>query len=421
MPERSKGQGLGPCAVVASWVRIPPPARNIFIFLIKPMSMNDLPTLIFFLLVCLFLFLDRKNIKREGILLIRRSFYLREYIQKAGLKIKKVYPFLSILSTSIGFLLMFFGLFYLIKTTYLNIVRPEHYKPVPSIGIVVPQFKPICKPPYIICLPILHWICSIFTIVIFHEMMHGIFAAANNVKIKSIGYAFLVFLPAAFVEPDEKELMKKSSTKKIGIYSAGSFGNIICVLFFIILSLIFSSLFSFLFEPAGISYKVLNNTPAYYANLSGTILQIQNNSIKRIDDLIRVLSYFKPNDTIVIKTTSGIFRVKLTYHPENRSRAFLGITEIQETYRTKFSFLKGYENSIKFSILDFLVFCRLVILLNFAVSVVNMLPIKPLDGGLILEEILNILKIRKRKKVTKLVSLAVLLLIIISIFTSLIP
>ena len=26
VPERSKGQGLGPCAVRASWVQIPPPA-----------------------------------------------------------------------------------------------------------------------------------------------------------------------------------------------------------------------------------------------------------------------------------------------------------------------------------------------------------------------------------------------------------
>ena len=78
-------------------------------------------------------------------------------------------------------------------------------KPAASsgVGLVLPF-----KAKGVFYVPFFYWIISIFVIAVVHEFSHGLIARANNIKVKSSGFAFLALLvpiiPAAFVEPDEK-------------------------------------------------------------------------------------------------------------------------------------------------------------------------------------------------------------------------
>ena len=379
---------------------------------------EDVITLVFVFFVVVFLFFDRKNIKREGILFIRRSARFKDLIEKVGKKIKgKPYFFLSLLSIIIGFGLMGFSIFYLLKITFLNLFRPTGYQPTPTVGIVVPHFSPICKPPYVICFPTLYWIIAIFVIIAFHESMHGIFAASSNVKIKSVGYAFLAILPAAFVEPEERELKKLKPIEKIKIYSAGSFGNIIAVLILLLLLQLISNVFASIFYPIGLEYEVINNTPAYFSKLNGTLIGINNFSIRTIEDLQNVLSKYKPNETIIVKTTKGEFKITLTKHPQNITRGFIGIKNIRVKLKAIHPFFENFKQ------LFFVLFelFKIIIVLNIAVACVNMLPIKPLDGGLIIHEILEILEIEKKEEISLLISFTFFFLLLLSVISTLIP
>jgi membrane-associated protease RseP (regulator of RpoE activity) len=58
-----------------------------------------------------------------------------------------------------------------------------------------------------------------------------------------------------------------------------------------------------------------------------------------------------------------------------------------------------------------------VLFLNAGIGIANLLPIKPLDGGLMLEEIVKVFfKKRWVDKIVKVVSLFTLLLILIALF-----
>jgi membrane-associated protease RseP (regulator of RpoE activity) len=127
----------------------------------------------------------------------------------------------------------------------------------------------------------------------------------------------------------------------------------------------------------------------------------------------------KPGDTIKIETTEGIFHVKTTSHPDNPERPFIGISKTSNLYVYK-GFLKGLGvvSDRTLDVMDW--FLRLlgwVFVLNVGIGVFNLFPIKPLDGGLMVEAILK--HFYKGKNVNYFVnglSLLILFLVLINIF-----
>ena len=85
--------------------------------------------------------------------------------------------------------------------------------------------------------------------------MHGVFARFYKIKVKSTGFGFLGPFLAAFVEPDEKEMERKSIKAQLSVISGGSFANLImAVIFFLILN----SFFAAAFVQAGVIIPQLN-------------------------------------------------------------------------------------------------------------------------------------------------------------------
>ncbi|MFQ5531875.1 MAG: site-2 protease family protein [Candidatus Nanoarchaeia archaeon] len=222
---------------------------------------------IFVIFISVFLYSRRKNLQKEGLLLLYRTEWGIKLINYVGKKYKRTLKILSYISIATGYLLMF-GMFYLAYTIIkIYIFLPEVVKTikVPPIMPLIPYFPSLFNlesflPPF----NFTYWIVILAVIAISHEFAHGIFAAYDKIKIKSTGFGFFpFFLPvflAAFVELDEPKMFKKSKVSQMAILSSGTFANMLVAGFFFIVLWLF---FSFSFVPSGVvfndyAYSIVN-------------------------------------------------------------------------------------------------------------------------------------------------------------------
>ena len=212
---------------------------------------------IFLIFLAVFLYKKKKNIQKQGLLLLYKTSWGIKLINKVGKKYKKLLTKLSYVSIGIGYLLMI-GILYLVgKIIYIYIAYPNVVRAikVPPIMPLIPYLPQVFKLDFLPPFYFTYWIIIIAIIAITHEFAHGIFAALNKVKIKKTGFGFFpFFLPiflAAFVELDEKNMEKKSKFSQMAVLSAGTFANVLtAILFFIIIWLFFSLSFA----PTGLMF-----------------------------------------------------------------------------------------------------------------------------------------------------------------------
>lgn len=331
----------------------------------------DLVLLVLFVIfVSRFLYSRKKNLKKEGLLLLYKTSWGMKLIDRIGSKYTKTLRLLSYVSITLGYFLMA-GVFYLFaKIVWLYILFPQVVRQIqiPPITPLIPYIDKLAPglnlPPFFF----IYWIVILAIIAITHEFAHGIFMRRYGIKIKSTGFGFFpFFLPvflAAFVEQDEKSMLKASKFKQMAVLSAGTFANTLTAIFFFFIIWIF---FSLAFAPVGITFdgysyssvglagigvvngisidnptyekivnlvdeeginkieangkdyfitkKLLNkqrnvkedillydDAPAIKAGLEGAISEINGVSITTIEDLGRELSKYSPGESIVIKT-----------------------------------------------------------------------------------------------------------------------
>jgi len=254
------------------------------------LAVYDLTLLgIFVIFLAVFLSRKKKNIQKQGLLLLYRTTWGIKLINNVGRKYKKLLEKLSYVSIGMGYLLMvcmvyLFGKIVYIYITNLQLVRAIAIPPImpliPYIDKIVPNLG---LPPFYFT----YWIIIIAIIAIPHEFAHGIFASLKKVRIKKTGFGFFpFFLPvflAAFVELDEKNMEKKSKFSQMAILSAGTFANVLTAIFFFIIMWLF---FSLSFAPTGI---VFNDYAYDIVEIAGITMvngmSITNTTYEKISDL----------------------------------------------------------------------------------------------------------------------------------------
>lgn len=297
--------------------------------------------------------------------------------------------------------IMFFLLFY----NGIKIFTKEVM--VSTLRIVLPVEVP--EVPFVLSVPIGYWLLAIFVILIAHEFSHALVARAERIKVNSLGYGFLAILPLGFAEPDEKQLKKTEAIKKTRVYAAGSLANVI-VAFLIFISLFFVSPFLGTFEPRGAHYSsLMEGMPAVGVLPSdGVITQINGFGIKTAQNMSDVMDGIKANESISLIVNGNEYKLKTTYDPSNESRAFIGVYDVRTDYPALFTFIVE---------LGWWLF-----ILNLGIGLANLMPIKtsflPLDGGMILEEIIKNIKISKSKLLFNYISTLTFLLVLFNIFGS---
>jgi membrane-associated protease RseP (regulator of RpoE activity) len=371
-----------------------------------------LSVLLFFGILAIVIYRDRKNIDFKYILIMRRTKKFRKLIDN----IAKASPrFWKVIGT-FGILICFF---YMIQGTFLLTIFQ------PKVQLVLPSLSPeISVSEVSINIPFWTWFIVILFILVPHELFHGIMARADKIRLKSVGLMMLAIFPGAFVEPDEKQVKKSKIMTRLRVFAAGSFANFIVsfTIFFFTLLLLWPSIT----YPGIIIADVDLSGPAALAGITpGMILSeinaipittTYNEYLNNTGYFYEEVGYLEIGDIIVVETIDNqIFEVELS----NKTIEFYNETsEKDELFNATYMGI-NYSPRYKFaqSSLPFIIqLLTLVSFFSLAVGIINILPIYPLDGGLMVEAITDKYAKKRSKQIVKMITFFVLIILLYSFF-----
>ncbi|MEA1904419.1 MAG: site-2 protease family protein, partial [Candidatus Hadarchaeota archaeon] len=324
----------------------------------------------------------------------------------------------------VGTALMVFIFSMMVYNLIFILSRPQPAEAPAGVAIALPGLVP--------GLTVITWLIAIGALVIVHEFSHGFVLRAQNLETKSVGGLLLLAIPGAFVEPNEKQLKKAPISKRLRVYGAGSFANILLAL------LCFGILLLLVAPKPGIYINdTIENYPAEDVLEPGTrILEIDNIPMKTYN----VFSYFmdntKPGQTIELSTDKGDFPVELAEDPDNENSGFLGVEVLSTTAISRSKFVNPafilaaamseiwgrpvfhphvYSSLVPWAIIDII---KWMFVLNLLISLFNLLPAVPLDGGYILR---GVVERGSSKKTAKHVSYAFSIIVLALIAINFVP
>ena len=375
------------------------------------MNLDLILFLVFVILIFLFYLRHKKRFEiQSGVFALYRTKWGLSWMDLVAKKHPRFLKLLTFLGVLVGFVGMIAMTAILVKATLELLFVPEA---PPALAPVLPGIK---IAPGLPTLSFLHWIISLIIIAIIHEFSHGVVARLFNIKIKSSGFAFLGPIPAAFVEPDEKQMEKKSRKVQLGVLAAGSFSNILLGMMVIGIAITLSPFTNGLLESNGVF--IVNLEEGGPLNLSGVsvgenILKINELDVGTVSELSGILTDANPGDEIVLETDKGVYNVLLG---ENEEKAYLGVSlsaaEISYTEQALDKYGRGLLDLISW-------FTQLLFwlwIINIGVGLFNLLPLGPIDGGRMLVVGLTYFMSKENAtKVWKAVSFFLLFLLIINL------
>lgn len=380
-------------------------------------SVEIVSVILFFAILAVLAYYDRKHIEFKYGLITRRTKKGKKFIYSFSGKHAKKLRLIGTVGVIFGICVSIYGFSTLFLSAYNVVLKPEQVQQ--SFALVLPTVTGVQYPKFAIGVPFWYWIIGVFLVLMAHEPMHGFLARAEKITIKSFGVLLLIALPGAFVEPDENQIKKLSTLKKMRIFAAGSFGNFIlaailaAIIFLVIYPLFFRGVVIYSYQNFT-EYNLTQPFPVEEVNMTGAIISVNGMEIKNVEDLHRIMSDKRPDQTILIDTTEGEYNVILAKDPKNATQGYLGILVgdsqvLKDNYRNN-PILSPVLNSTTQLLLW-------VLFLNLGIGTANLLPIKPLDGGLMFEEVANVFFKKKWVKyVVNAASIITLLLILISLF-----
>lgn len=390
------------------------------------MDFQTYAAILFIVLMVYFVYKNREKITFQHILF--PVLYFAMYRTKFGLKFMdgsaRKFPRLFKWLAYAGIIVGFLGMGFLSYSLVANIIRMfQAPAAAPGVALVLP-FK--LKGSFYV--PFFYWIISIFVLAVVHEFSHGIVSRVYNLKIKSSGFAFLgvvvPVIPAAFVEPDEKQMEKASTLAKLSVYSAGPFSNIIfAALVALLLTFLFVPLGNAIFDPTGIEvagYVRGENNMTFPAEQIGidkgeVILKINGKSVLEVENFTAVLEDTKPGQSISIQTNESSYTVSLAKNPEDENKSYLGVYVKQKTEISK-GFRQKYGGIVTGALVWIIGLFYWLYVLNLGIGLFNLVPLGPIDGGRML---LTVLRKYLRKDIAvsiwKLVGMVFLFIIIASV------
>ena len=253
----------------------------------------------------------------------------------------------------------------------------------PAVSIVIPGVE---MPGSSIYIPFLYGIIALATVLIVHEFSHGIQSVGEKISIKSIGLLLFAIIPGAFVEPDEDELKEAKRSSRLRVYAAGSIANItLAIIALLLVSLISSGILAFFAEDGIAIDRIVSDSPSDGVLKEGMVLEaIDNHQITNSSTYLEVVSHYSPGDNVSVKTDQGSYTLTLDKNPNNDSRGFFGIQANKH-----FKLINNSLGPIPWILFELLELFQWVAMLNLGIGLFNLLPLKPLDGGYMLEILLS--------------------------------
>jgi len=389
------------------------------------MNIENIAAIIFLVLLALLVVWQRKKLTFQKIFF--PVIYFVMWKTKIGLNFmnsfaamfRKQLNYLSYVIIFVGFAGMLFLSYTIIASLVQTYIKAA---PAPAVGLVLPvQAKGV------FFVPFFYWIISIFILAVVHEFSHGIFARLFDIKVKSSGFAALAILvpiiPAAFVEPDERQLKKKSRREQLAIFASGSFANILLALLILAFSFVaLNPIVKAITENQGVEIIGFDKELSP-ANLSGmhkdeVITGINGIEITTLENFTQALSNKKPGDKVDIMTNVSSYTITLAKHPKNESKGYLGVSVTQRS-EIKQS-VKDRYGKITIAIFTWLVgLLFFLYILNFGIGLFNLIPIGPIDGGrMLLTALEAFFEKKKARKIWGFISILFLFLVIVGVLNS---
>jgi len=367
--------------------------------------------ILFFALLAVVIYVKRKNVDTKFVLKVLPYFMWRtkrfrdrvDQIAQAAPRFWKVFYSAGAV---VAVVLMVFGFFMILNSNYL-VFSGKITQPALQILLPTPSTSVSTGPA---------------TILIPHELSHGIAARAEKIPLKSVGLLLFLIFPGAFVEPDEAKLKRAKLSTRLRVFAAGSFTNILTFSIILLIGTFF--LFPSAAPGGTVITSVFPGSPAEKSGLAvgDTIEKFDGKDAKvsffdysmkngtsegqlqRLGGLqtISALSKHKPGETLNMVVNGQEKDVVLGENTELKGFPYIGISSELKT-----------ENKAAFEVV--LPLLALVALLNLFVGIVNILPLYPLDGGLFFQALTQRFLPKRSEEVVKGLSYVILFLIIASV------
>lgn len=283
----------------------------------------------------------------------------------------------------------------------------------PSVSIVIPGVE---MPGSSIYIPFVYGLIALATVLVVHEFSHGVQAIGEKISIKSIGLLLFAIIPGAFVEPDEDELKNAKRTSRLRVYAAGSIANVtLAIIAMLLVSLIAMGIPTY-FDENGIEIdRVVSDSPSDGILKEGMVIEVVGNEkINDSESYVNIIGSFKPGDNVSVQTDQGTYSVVLDKNPNNESVGFFGIQANKH-----FELINDSLGPIPWVFFELLELFQWIFMLNLGIGLFNLLPMKPLDGGYMLEILLSYrLSEQQYKPIVNALSVVMAMIIIFSILAS---
>ncbi|MCX8199912.1 MAG: site-2 protease family protein [Candidatus Micrarchaeota archaeon] len=251
------------------------------------------------------------------------------------------------------------GLIYQAGTTliglYMNIFGGASATVQPGAYLILPGIN----------IPFIEGVIALLMLLFVHELAHAVLSRVARVPLRSAGILLFGFIPiGAFVDPEEKILLKKPKSDQARVVVAGSVANYaLSIVSFVMLMLLVSL-------PLGAydtGLKVAAAKEGLPIQKGDIILAINGVEMDSYSTYLRYRSAIQPNSTLIVTTQRGDVEV------QTDENALIGVL-LQPRVKPSFGWY---------------VFLRdlfaLLFALNFFVGSFNLLPIPLFDGHRLLE------------------------------------
>ena len=419
--------------------------------------------------------LEKYNITLWGPALLLRTKRGRVFLKKIASKRRfwKAFGSFAIVFCFIAMIFMTFILVWQVWAIAGFSPAQKAAMPGPEIALVLPGINPILP------LEIIGYILLALAIaIIVHEFSHGILTFAGKLKVKSLGLLYLIVPLGAFCEPDEEELKKAETAKRMRVYAAGPLSNFVVAFVCILL---FSFVFMSAVQPAEdgvVVVSISEDSPAdEYGFTPGMIItSINDTEIRTSYDFIYIMNRTEADQEVNVsyywhgyKDTVVVFSDKYEEYekrwPTVNNESFIGkgyfgigpistggyLSVLKNPFQSTDHFLifyvlpligyyDGYNPIVAPFTDSYVITGPLGVLpdgvfwvivnalywifwLNLAVGLFNVLPMVPLDGGFLFNDAVGSIVKRFKKgiseegkeKIVKNVSLLISLTILVII------
>jgi membrane-associated protease RseP (regulator of RpoE activity) len=233
--------------------------------------------------------------------------------------------------------------------------------PGSKLSNAVPGASPVIPG---INMPLFEGVIALAVLLFVHEVSHGILSRIGKIKIESAGLLLFGAIPVgAFVDPDEKSLMKKDVDTQTRVFAAGSAANLIMfILAFFLLTGFEAVTVPYLDSSVHIRAVELNSSAQLAGITVGETLMSLDGIPITWDNIGQMGELVGTKDKVLLKTDKAEYEI---VPKELGGKKTLGINvPVQRPYASSFGWLGFIKNTL-----------GLVFVLNFLVGVINLIPL----------------------------------------------